>query len=59
MMQQSGGSQPNPQEFLGVYASGVEEAIRKLQSIRKPAVGAAALTGEESMTAADALRGRV
>jgi hypothetical protein len=59
MMQQSGGSQPSSKQFLGAYASGVEEAIRELQSIRRPAVGAAALTGAQSMTAADALAGKV
>jgi hypothetical protein len=59
MMQQSGGSQPSPQQFLGAYASDVEETIRKLQAERRPAVGDAALTGAESMTTADALRGKV
>jgi hypothetical protein len=57
MMQQSGGSQPSPQQFLGAYD--VEETIRKLQAERRPAVGAAALTGAQSMTTADALRGKV
>jgi hypothetical protein len=59
MMQQLGGSQPNPQEFLGAYAAGVEASIRKLQSQRRPAPGDVALRGAESMTTADALRGKV
>lgn len=59
MMQQSDGSQPSPQAFLSDYATGVESAIRKLQSIRKPAPGDSALLGSESMTAADALAGKV
>jgi hypothetical protein len=59
MMQQSGGSQPSPQQFLGTYAAGVEESIRKLQAQRRPAPGDIALKGAESMTTADALRGKV
>ena len=63
MMQQSGGSQLSPQEFLGAYAgayaAGVESSIRKLQAQRRPAPGDTALRGAESMTTADALRGKV
>lgn len=59
MMQQLGGSQPSPQQFLGTYAADVEETIRKLQAERRPGVGAAALTGAQSMTTADALAGKV
>lgn len=59
MMQQSGGSQLSSKKFLRTYASGVEESIRKLQAQRRPAPGDVALKGAESMTTADALRGKV
>lgn len=60
MMQQSGGSQPSPQEFLGTYAAGMEkdDNIRKLQAFRIPGVGDTS-NGVQSMTTADALRGKV
>ena len=61
MMQQSGGSQPSPQQFLGAYASGMEkdDNIKKLQAFRIPEAEDVLVRGAQSMTTADALAGKV
>jgi hypothetical protein len=50
MMQQSAGSQPDPQQFAQGYAAKVAEIIEQMKNYRSPGTGDRALKGEEGMT---------
>jgi hypothetical protein len=49
-MQQSVGSQPDPQQFAQGYAAKVAEIIEQMKNYRNPGAGDRALKGEEGMT---------
>lgn len=50
MMQQSAGSQTDPQQFAQGYAAKVAEIIEQMKNYRTPNTGDRALKGEEGMS---------